>query len=92
MSIYTPLAATIVGKGCQTCTKIDFRGLEISISMDNSCAPAYSRDLFRTEVRVFDHKRGKRADETDVTEEYGGPWRDAEGLYEAMNAIAARAA
>lgn len=88
MSIYTPLAATIVGKGCQTCTKIDFRGLEISIAMDNSCAPAYSRDLRRAEVRIYDNSIGKE----DLTEEYGGPWHDAEGLYEAMNAIAARTA
>lgn len=92
MTIYTPLAAVIVGKGCQTCTKVEFRGLEISISMDNSCAPAYSRDLFRTEVRIFDNSRGTSISETDVTEEFGGPWRDAEGLYEAMRAIAARSA
>lgn len=87
MTIYTPLAALIVAKGMQTCTKINFCGLEISISMDNSCAPAYSRDLRRTEIRVFDNN-GSRS--VDVTEDYNGPWYDADGLYEAMNAIAKR--
>lgn len=91
MTIYTPLAALLVAPGCQTCTKIEFRGYEISISMDNSCAEPNTRDLSRTEVCIFDKRLGEASRETDVTEEFGGPWHDAEGLYEAMTAIAKRA-
>ena len=37
------------------CTKIDFKGFEISISMDSSHG---SGDLFRTDIRVFDLAHG----------------------------------
>lgn len=54
--IYTPrcvidfLTTTPRLQNKMTCTKIDFRGYEISISMDSSHGDG---DLFRSDIRVY---------------------------------------
>lgn len=46
--LLNPLTQDITNK--QVCTKIEFRGYEISISMDSSHT---NGDLFRSDIRVF---------------------------------------
>jgi hypothetical protein len=48
-----PMFRTVTNK--QVCTKINFRGFEISIAMDSSHGPG---DLTRSDIRVFDQDRG----------------------------------
>lgn len=45
----------------QTCTKIEFRGYEISVAMDSSLC--FGRDLRRTDIRVF-------KDDKDVSDQF----------------------
>lgn len=79
MIIAMPLIETDVNTG--TCFKVMFRGYEISVAVDDSCGAFDS--MHRSNIAVF-------VGETDVTETFGGPWSGAEGLYEAMVAVAGR--
>lgn len=61
------------------CTKIEFRGYEISISSDSSHGPG---NLFRTDIRVY-------KDEVDVTASFSKHLlTDGEDLYSIMREIA----
>lgn len=67
------------------CTKIDYKGFEISISMDSSLK--FGRDLTRTDIRVYD-----KAHSGDVTDAFlQGDERmlygDAETLLRVMKQI-----
>jgi hypothetical protein len=90
--IYTPRVsidmlthpATAGLKNKQVCTKIDFKGFEISIAMDSSHGPG---DLFRSDIRVFDNNKGKEISDLfyvgDETMLYG----DADTLLRVMKQI-----
>ncbi len=84
--IYTPRS----GNTDHTCTKINFRGFEISIAMDDRSLGG-NRPLTRTTLAVFKDENDVTAELPGITNvtEYGIRECDAEDLYKVMQAIAA---
>ena len=94
--IYTPriVVDMLLSPGCtaqankMVCTKIDYKGLEISISMDSSHG---NGDLARSDIRVYDNRSGRSIDITNrffQDDEYM-LYGDAETLLRIMKKIEA---
>lgn len=84
--IYTPSRGIIMlPSGRVVCTKIKFRGYEISISMEDNCG--VTEDLVFTDIKV-----NNLADD-EITSEFirEGTAHDAECLYNIMKQITEKA-
>jgi hypothetical protein len=96
--IYTPrvvidmLTSPLYGRQSNkmVCTKIDYKGLEISISMDSSHG---NGDLARSDIRVYDNRSGNGIDITDrfLEDDESMLYGDAETLLRIMKKIEAGA-
>lgn len=71
----------------QVCTKVEFRGYEISIAMDSSLQ--YGRDLSRTDIRVY--KDDKDVSEKFLDEGCNMIYGTAEELFRVMKMIESEA-
>ncbi|OHA87749.1 MAG: hypothetical protein A3A96_02035 [Candidatus Zambryskibacteria bacterium RIFCSPLOWO2_01_FULL_39_39] len=85
--IYTPRSSDTN----HTCTKINFRGFEISIAMDD-CGLRGNKPLTRSSIAVFNKNEANVTDiiarETNLKLDHGEILNcDAEDLYKVMQAI-----
>lgn len=90
--IYTPRVCidalfhpVVLGlKNKQVCTKVEFKGFEISIAMDSSHGDG---DLKRTDIRVYSITKGKDISELFYVDGETMLYGDAETLLRVMKQI-----
>jgi hypothetical protein len=83
-AIRNPMNPAAVVRNPCVCTKIDYKGFEISVSMDSSHGDG---DLFRCDIRVFSLDHGKDVTSLFLQKDESMLYGDGATLHRVMNQI-----